>query len=166
MTADDATNPTDATGTTGTTGTTDDPTGPTTGPTTGDATTESAAADDAAPAADDGSTDDERWLVVHGRRWRRTDPSLPTDVVEALTSHLGRGRSGVRVAKKAGDDDQVAAARRRVGLAKAGLGERGPRWWDEPEADRSARAREALRDLDALDALDAPGPAAESDPPG
>jgi hypothetical protein len=97
------------------------------------------------------STDDERWLVVKGRRWRRTDPSLPTDVVEALTSHLGRGRSGVRVAKKDGDDDAVAAARRRVGLAKAGLGERGPRWWDEPEDARLSRARDALDQLDALD---------------
>jgi hypothetical protein len=57
----------------------------------------------------------------------------------------------VRTAKKAGDDDLVAAARRRVGLAKAGLGERGPYWWDSPEAERMARARAALRDLDALD---------------
>lgn len=106
---------------------------------------------DPSPSPSSTPTDDERWLVVDGRRWRRTDPSLPTDVVEALTSHLGRGRSGVRVAKKAGDDDQVAAARQRVGLAKAGLGERGPYWWDEPEPDRLARARDALRDLEALD---------------
>ncbi|QHC65383.1 biopolymer transporter Tol [Rathayibacter sp. VKM Ac-2759] len=96
------------------------------------------------------SEDDERWLVVGGRRWRRTDPSLPEDVVAALTSHLGRGRSGVRAAK--GDPEAVAAARTRVGLAKHGLGERGPAWWDEPEAERLARARQALHDLDALDA--------------
>lgn len=101
-------------------------------------------------------TDEERWLVVHGRRWRRTDPSLPADVVESLTSHLGRGRSGVRVAKAAGDDEQVAAARRRVGLAKAGLGERGPRWWDGPEDARLARAHDALRELEALDAAEGP----------
>lgn len=97
------------------------------------------------------STDDERWLVIDGRRWRRTDPSLPVDVVEALTSHLGRGRSGVRAGTRAGDDERVTASRRRVGLAKAGLGERGPYWWDEPEPDRLARARDALRDLEALD---------------
>ncbi|MFW6775591.1 hypothetical protein ACOACO_15010 [Nocardioides sp. CPCC 205120] len=96
-------------------------------------------------------TEDERWLVVDGRRWRRTDPCLPDDVVEALRSHLGRGRSGTRVAKKAGDDAAVAAARHRTGLAKHGLGERGPRWWEEPEADRVARARAALAELDALD---------------
>ncbi|MWJ19564.1 biopolymer transporter Tol, partial [Clavibacter michiganensis subsp. michiganensis] len=46
----------------------------------------------------------ERWLVVDGRRWPRTDPSLPAELVDALESHLGRGRSGVRTAKRAGDD--------------------------------------------------------------
>lgn len=97
-----------------------------------------------------GSDDDERWLVIDGRRWRRTDPSLPTAVVDALKSHLGRGRSSVGRAKRDGDDKAVAAARRRVGLAKHGLGERGPYWWDEPEAARLARAEEALRALEAL----------------
>lgn len=95
--------------------------------------------------------DSERWLVVKGRRWRRTDPSLPTEVVDALKSHLGRGRSGVRVAKGRDDEAAVAAARRRVDLAKHGLGERGPRWWDDDEPARLRRAREALRELDRLD---------------
>ena len=97
--------------------------------------------------------DDERWLVIGGRRWRRTDPGLPDDVVAALTSHLGRGRSGVRSAKRADDAEATAAARRRVDLAKHGLGERGPAWWDDPEEERLARARAAL---DALEALDRP----------
>lgn len=101
------------------------------------------------------SEDDERWMVINGRRWRRTDPTLPTELVESLKSHLGRGRSGVRSAKLASDDDAVRAARERVGLAKHGLGERGPYWWDEPEADRIARAKAALEQLDALDKLDA-----------
>ena len=94
--------------------------------------------------------DDARWLVIGGRRWRRTDPCLPADLVEALKSHLGRGRSGVGVAKRAGDTDGVAAARTRVGLAKHGLGERGPYWWEEPEDARIARAREALAELEKL----------------
>jgi hypothetical protein len=38
-----------------------------------------------------------------------------------------------------------------VGIAKHGLGERGPYWWDEPEAHRIARAREALTELEDLD---------------
>lgn len=101
------------------------------------------------------AVDDERWLVVDGRRWRRTDPSLPDDVRAALTSHLGRARSAVGVAKRRGDDDAVAAARRRVGLAKHGLGERGPRWWDRPESERLAAARTALDELDTLAPPDA-----------
>lgn len=96
------------------------------------------------------STDDERWMVIDGRHWRRTDPSLPADVVDALKSHLGRGRSGVRTAKRAQNAEAVAAARQRVDLAKHGLGERGPYWWDEPEGERIARARDALRALNAL----------------
>lgn len=95
--------------------------------------------------------ENERWLVIDGRRWRRTDPCLPDDLAAALRSHLGKGRSGVGAAKRAGDDAAVAAARHRVGLAKHGLGERGPYWWDEPEDDRIARAREALAELDALE---------------
>lgn len=115
---------------------------------------ETASAQSGAPksgAPDSEASDDERWLVVNGRRWRRTDPSLPEDVVAALKSHLGRGRSGVRTAKKNADDDAVEAARTRVGLAKHGLGERGPYWWDDTPADRLGRAREALAALDALD---------------
>ncbi|MDN4640750.1 biopolymer transporter Tol [Agreia sp. PsM10] len=102
-----------------------------------------------------GSVDDDRWLVINGRKWRRTDPVLSETLVSRLKSHLGRGRSGVRAAKSAGDEAAVAAAvaaaRTRVGLAKHGLGERGPLWWDSPEKDRIARANEALRQLDALD---------------
>jgi hypothetical protein len=102
-------------------------------------------------APQDAPEDDERWLVVDGRRWRRTDPVLPTDLVTGLTAHLGRGRSGVRTGEAAGDEAAVTTARRRVDLAKHGLGERGPRWWDEPEPDRLHRAREALRSLEDLD---------------
>ncbi len=104
--------------------------------------------------ADEAGTDDEHWLVIDGRRWRRTDPSLPPDLVAALTSHLGRARSAVGAAKRAGDDERVSDARRRVDLAKHGLGERGPRWWTEPEPARLARAREALAELDARGASD------------
>ncbi len=99
-------------------------------------------------AEGDSSTDAERWLVVDGRRWRRQDPALPPDVAERLRSHLGRGRSAVRVLKKAGEDP--APARRRVDLAKHGLGERGTPWWEQDEEERRRRWETALRELDAL----------------
>lgn len=100
---------------------------------------------------EDQAGEDEKWLVIDGRRWRRTDPSLPDDVVTALTSHLGRARAAVRVAKQSGESAAISAARERVNLAKHGLGERGPYWWDEPEDARTDRAREAITRLDQLD---------------
>jgi hypothetical protein len=93
--------------------------------------------------------EDERWLVVDGRRWRRQDPGLPPEVAERLLSHLGRGRSGVRTATKAGEDP--APSRRRVDLAKHGLGERGTAWWDQDDAERRRRWEEALDELDRLE---------------
>jgi hypothetical protein len=98
-----------------------------------------------------GSVDDDRWLVIDGRTWRRTDPVLDDETLARLKSHPGRGRSGVRSAKRAGDEAAVAAARQRTGIAKHGLGERGPYWWDSPEQERIDRANEAPKELDALD---------------
>ena len=91
----------------------------------------------------------DRWLVVNGRRWRRQDPELPPEVAERLLSHLGRGRSGVRAATRAGEDP--APSRRRVDLAKHGLGERGTAWWEQDASERRRRWEEALADLDRLD---------------
>lgn len=85
--------------------------------------------------------------MVRGRRWRRADPSLPRDVAAALSSHLGRGRSAVRNAR---DDGARSAARRRVGLAKHGLGERGTPWWEQSPAQRTERWARAMESLDAL----------------
>ncbi|WBU37592.1 biopolymer transporter Tol [Homoserinibacter sp. YIM 151385] len=94
--------------------------------------------------------EDERWIVVDGRRWRRTDPSLPAELATSLRSHLGRARNAVKAGRRSGDEDAVAAARERVGIAKHGLGERGPRWWERPEAERLADASAALTRLDEL----------------
>jgi uncharacterized protein len=92
-------------------------------------------------------TPDGRWIVVRGRRWRAADPELPEDVRAELQHHLGRARAAVRTAGSAGDEAAVREARRRVGLAKHGLGERGQPWWEQ---DGAARRR---RWTDALDAL-------------
>ena len=96
-------------------------------------------------------TDDGRWLVVDGRRWRAAAPALPDAVRARLLHHLGVARSAVRSSGRAGDAASLAAARARVQLAKTGLGERGPAWWEQDDAARRARWEAALA------ALDAPG---------
>ncbi|WP_202879557.1 2-polyprenylphenol hydroxylase [Serinicoccus kebangsaanensis] len=93
--------------------------------------------------------EDERWLVVRGRRWRRQDPDLPDDVARRLRSHLGRGRAAVRSRRREGQDP--SPARRRVDLAKHGLGERGTPWWEQDADQRRVRWQEALAALDELD---------------
>ncbi|HZH19348.1 MAG TPA: biopolymer transporter Tol [Geodermatophilus sp.] len=93
-------------------------------------------------------TDDGRWLVVDGRRWRAADPALPDDVRARLLHHLGVARSAVRSAGRAGDGAALAAARARVQLAKTGLGERGTAWWDQDDDARRARWEAALAALE------------------
>ena len=89
-------------------------------------------------------SEDGRWLVVDGRRWRAADPALPDDVRTRLLHHLGVARSAVRTAP---DEAAVAAARARVLRAKTGLGERGPPWWEQDDDARRERWETALRDL-------------------
>ena len=48
-------------------------------------------------------TDDEKWRVVDGPRWRRTEPAVPADAIARLTSHLGRG------VRKAANDAELDA---------------------------------------------------------
>jgi hypothetical protein len=74
--------------------------------------------------------DDERWIVIDGRRWRRSDPSLPEERRKALVSELMSARSAVGRAKRKGDQEAERAARDRVHAAKVALGERGPKWWE------------------------------------
>ena len=93
-------------------------------------------------------TGDGRYVVVDGRRWRTADPGLPEDVRARLLHHLGVARSGVRTAGRAGDEAAVAVARARVQLAKTGLGERGPAWWEQDPGARQARWEAALGALE------------------
>jgi hypothetical protein len=93
-------------------------------------------------------TADGRYVVVDGRRWRTADPELPDDVRARLLHHLGTARAAVRIAGRAGDAAAVAAARARVQLAKTGLGERGPAWWEQDAGERAARWTAALRELE------------------
>jgi len=87
------------------------------------------------PAAPYPLMPDGRYLVVRGRLWRASDPSLPDDERERLVRKLMRARRDVAVAGRVGDADLMRRARRRVHEAKVGLGERGPGWWDDGAPD-------------------------------
>ncbi len=71
-------------------------------------------------------TDDGRYIIVEGRRWRASDPGIPETLRAELTSTLMAGR---RAGRSDGD-----AARPVVHDAKLALGERGDPWW-EPTPD-------------------------------
>ena len=75
------------------------------------------ARDPAGVSREVGRTDDGRWIVVDGRRWRAADPALPDDVRTRLLHHLGVARSAVRGAGRADDED---ALRRGPGPRPAG----------------------------------------------
>jgi hypothetical protein len=96
------------------------------------------------------TTSDNRYIIVNGRKWRATDPLIPADALAELKHYLAKGRSGVRGKKGVSveDDESVKLARRRTGLAKLGLGERGkPEWWNDSDAGRKARWEGALEEL-------------------
>ena len=92
------------------------------------------------------TTEDGHFVVIDGRRWRATDPSLPEDVGAALRSQLMRARREVGAALRAGDPDAERAARDRVHRAKTALGERGTPWWEQSEEQRRARWEAGLDD--------------------
>lgn len=79
-------------------------------------------------------TPDGRYVVIDGRRWRATDPSLSEERRAELVSELMSARRAVKEALKAGDSEAESAARRRVHEAKVALGERGEPWWERDEA--------------------------------
>ncbi len=91
-------------------------------------------------------SDDERYIVVDGRRWRATDPSIPAPFRAELVSELMAARRAIGHHR---DDDQIVErARRCVDDAKRALGERGRPWWETPEpTDRRQRIASTLRTL-------------------
>lgn len=92
--------------------------------------------------ADDGPerTEDGHFIVVDGRRWRATDPSIPETFRQELVDELMAARRAVKAAE--------SDARRRVHDAKTALGERGTPWWEEPtDAARDDRIAATIRAL-------------------
>lgn len=76
-------------------------------------------------------TPDGRYVIIDGRRWRASNPNLPPEERDRLVHELMAARRAVGAAKRAGDVEGEKAARARVHAAKVGLGERGPKWWEE-----------------------------------
>ena len=77
---------------------------------------------------DDARSPDERFLLIDGRRWRRSDPHIPERLRAELVAELMASRREVGSARD--DERRTAAARRRVQHAKVALGERGEPWWE------------------------------------
>jgi uncharacterized protein len=75
-------------------------------------------------------TPDGRYIVVNGRRWRASDPSLPPERRQALVNELMQARRDIARAKRLGDTALELDARQRVHAAKVALGERGRPWWE------------------------------------
>ncbi len=70
-------------------------------------------------------TPDGRFVIIDGRRWRASDPSLGQARRAQLVSELMSARRAVGVAKRHGDEQAMAEARKQVHEAKVALGERG-----------------------------------------
>ncbi|MEW2611192.1 hypothetical protein AB0937_13465 [Streptomyces sp. NPDC047880] len=94
------------------------------------------------------TTPDGHYVVIGGRKWRATDPSLPEEIAARLRHHLMSARRAVRSATTAGDATTERAARARVHQAKVALGERGTPWWDQAEDERRRRWEQGLALLD------------------
>lgn len=84
-------------------------------------------------------TPDGRYIVVRGRLWRRQRPDLAPPDRNRLVKDLMDGRRAVLAAKRRGDTEALASARKAVDAAKHGLGERGPVWWDDGAPDENRR---------------------------
>ena len=84
-------------------------------------------------------TEDGRYIIVDGRRWRASDPSIPDALRQELVNELMSARRAVR--------SNPETARPRVHDAKVALGERGDPWWEPTEAGIQSRIEASIRAL-------------------
>ena len=84
-------------------------------------------------------TEDGHYVVIHGRRWRATDPEIPEEVAEVLRRELMSARRAVGAALRDDDEQAERTARARVARAKTALGERGTPWWEQSRQERRER---------------------------
>ena len=82
-------------------------------------------------------TPDGRYIVVRGRIWRRANPALGAERLAELTAELMNARRAVGAALRNDDGVALTAARSRVNVIKAALGERGPVWWTDGAPDQN-----------------------------
>lgn len=78
-------------------------------------------------------TPDGRYIVVDGRRWRASDPTIPDGFRAELVAELMAARR--------------IQARGRTQDAKVALGERGEPWWEPTESGRRTRMAAVVRTL-------------------
>jgi len=81
-------------------------------------------------------TEDGRFIVVDGRRWRATDPLIPDGRRSELQKVLMAWRRDVRRTK---GTDEERTSRDGVQAAKVALGERGTPWWEQTDEERKVR---------------------------
>ncbi|WP_206487774.1 hypothetical protein [Rhodococcus sp. KRD162] len=79
------------------------------------------------------STEDGRYVVIKGRRWRATDPKIPEQRDAELRSILMDWRREVKRTSGAPE------ARAGVQATKVALGERGTPWWEQSDDERRRR---------------------------
>jgi hypothetical protein len=89
--------------------------------------------------------DAERYFVINGRRWRRSNPNIPENLRQELVHELMRARRQLVAPKSKAEEQRARAA---VHDAKIALGERGHPWWIDPtEESDNERITAALRAL-------------------
>jgi len=81
-------------------------------------------------------TEDGRYVVIDGRRWRATDPDIPEERQAELRRLLMAWR---REVKRTRGTQEEQGSRDGVHAVKVALGERGTPWWEQSDADRRAR---------------------------
>jgi hypothetical protein len=91
------------------------------------------------------TTEDGHFVIISGRRWRATDPTIPDETAAVLRRALMAARRDVGAALRAGED--TAPARARVHAAKVALGERGTPWWEQTPEERRQRWELGLETL-------------------
>lgn len=80
------------------------------------------------------------FIIIGGRRWRTSDPSVPDNLRQELVNELMAARRAVRDGK---NQSEIRRSRRRVNDAKVALGERGHAWWLPPSPTATNRRIEA-----------------------